>query len=538
MYYVVGSGPSAVACAAALLKRGRAVCLLDAGIQLEPERARLVQSLSQRPPEQWRPEEVQRLKEGMVPSAAGIPQKLIFGSNYPYRESVEQLGLACEGVGLEASLALGGFSTVWGGSMLPYLPSDLAGWPISTGQLADHYQAALELTGVSAERDALAEQFPLYTNSPGHLEPSRQAQALLHAMDRHRDALRKAGVSYGRARVAIKAARGPNDPGCVYCGMCMYGCPYGYIYNSEQTLPRLKQLGDFRYQPDVVVRAVEERGGGVRISGHHRVTRAPLEFEAERVYLAAGVIATTGILLRSLQAYDRPVSIGDSQYFLLPCALGKRIPNVRNEPLHALSQLYLEIVDSAVSAHNVHLQVYSYNDLIGRIVSGAMGPLAKLLPFLARELEGRLVLLQGYLDSAESDHIVATLRRNPAHAGDTLHVQAEATPAVKRNVRRVVRKLLRQAPRLGLLPLPMLLQLGKPGRGFHAGGSFPMQSSPKPFQSDIWGRPAGCQRVHAVDATVLPTIPATPITLAVMANAHRIGWATATMGDAAGAQLH
>jgi choline dehydrogenase-like flavoprotein len=98
-------------------------------------------------------------------------------------------------------------------------------------------------------------------------------------------------------------------------------------------------------------------------------------------------------------------------------------------------------------------------------------------------------------------------------------------------VRRVVRKLLWQAPRLGALPLPMLLQLGKPGRSFHAGGSFPMRSNPGSFETDIWGRPAGWRRVHAVDATVLPSIPATTITLTVMANAYRIGWDSGTASD-------
>jgi choline dehydrogenase-like flavoprotein len=91
-------------------------------------------------------------------------------------------------------------------------------------------------------------------------------------------------------------------------------------------------------------------------------------------------------------------------------------------------------------------------------------------------------------------------------------------------VRRVVRKLLGQARKLGAAPLPMLLQMGKPGRSFHAGGSFPMRSNPGAFETDTSGRPAGWRRVHAVDATVLPSIPATTITLTVMANAHRIGW--------------
>ena len=496
--------------------------MLDAGIQLEPERARLVQALSQTTPDRWAPEDVQRLKEGMDPAVSGIPRKRIFGSEYPYRDAVQHLGLACEGVGLEASLALGGFSTVWGASMLPCLEGDITDWPVSVPQLAPHYKAVLELTGLSAERDALADLFPLHFEAPGHLEASRQAQAMLGAMDRHRDGLRKARIHHGRARVAIKAARGPAEPGCVYCGMCMYGCPYGYIYSSEQTLAQLKHAGDFRYQPDVIVRAVKESANGVKISGYHRLTREPLEFEAEQVYLACGVIPTTGILLRSLQAYDRPVPIKDSQYFLLPVALTKRIPNVRHEALHALSQLYLEVLDPKVSPYTVHLQVYTYNDLIGRTVSGTMGPLAKWLPFLARELEGRLLLIQGFIHSAESSRIVATLRKNPADGKDTLLLQAEANPMAKTVVRRVVRKLLGQTRRLGVVPLPMLLQMGKPGRSFHSGGSFPMRANPGAFETDVCGRPAGWQRVHAVDATVLPSIPATTITLTVMANAHRI----------------
>jgi choline dehydrogenase-like flavoprotein len=38
----------------------------------------------------------------------------------------------------------------------------------------------------------------------------------------------------------------------------------------------------------------------------------------------------------------------------------------------------------------------------------------------------------------------------------------------------------------------------------------------------VLGRPVGFERVSAVDAAVLPSIPATTITLTVMANAHRI----------------
>jgi choline dehydrogenase-like flavoprotein len=67
------------------------------------------------------------------------------------------------------------------------------------------------------------------------------------------------------------------------------------------------------------------------------------------------------------------------------------------------------------------------------------------------------------------------------------------------------------------------MRTGKPGRGYHSGGTFPMRRSPSTFESDTLGRLPGWERVHAVDASILTDIPATTITFSVMANAHRIG---------------
>src|SRR5262249_9195420 len=89
-------------------------------------------------------------------------------------------------------------------------------------------------------------------------------------------------------------------------------------------------------------------------------------------------------------------------------------------------------------------------------------------------------------------------------------------------LRRVMGKLVRNSMRLGAVALPMLLKTSPIGRGFHTGGTFPMRERPEGLEADLLGRPAGLQRVSAVDVTLLPSIPATNITLTVMANAHRI----------------
>jgi len=73
-----------------------------------------------------------------------------------------------------------------------------------------------------------------------------------------------------------------------------------------------------------------------------------------------------------------------------------------------------------------------------------------------------------------------------------------------------------------------MLQMAEPGRGFHNGASFPMRKDPAELETDILGRPRGWSRLHVVDASSLPSVPATTITFSVMANAHRIGWQTST----------
>ncbi len=526
LHYVIGSGPSGVACAHALLQRGAKVILIDAGVALEKNRADLVAEMRAMPPSSWSTEQLRRLKEGMESNAKGIPLKLAFGSDYPYRETDRYLPADYENVALRPSLARGGFSSVWGSAMMPYSESDVADWPIRLSELQEHYEAVAKFTGLSAKRDDLEKLFPTHLDQPTALNLSRQAKIFLGNLEKKRAPLQAAGFVFGQARVGVRVAAPPSSGGCVYCGVCMYGCPYGYIYNSEHTLREMQSHPNFRHQSDVVVTQLRETPTGIFIEGIDRNSRAPFAAEASRAYLAAGVIPTAQILLRSSLLYDQPVRIKDSQYFLIPLALARSAGDVRNEALHTLSQLFMEIFDSKISPHSVHLQVYSYNDLIGQAVRKTFGPLARPLELLARGLERRLLVVQGYLHSTHSSQIALTLKQGTP---DRMHLKAEPNPETRPMIHRVVRKLLRHSPHLGALPIPPMLQIADSGRGFHSGGTFPMRAQPGPLETDTLGRLHGWSRLHLVDASVLPDVPATTITFSVMANAHRIGSLTAGM---------
>ncbi len=521
MHCVIGSGPAGVACAKALLARGASVLMLDAGLELEPGRAQIVRQFAGTKPAAWNSSHVAELKIGMATDATGVPRKLLFGSDFPYRETEEKIPWRGRGISLRPSLALGGLSNVWGAAMLPYRDDDIAEWPIKNSDLAQHYRAITEITGLAAQRDDLEEIFPLHCKNPGELKSSRQANLLLRNLKKHRAALRGRGWHFGRARVAVRAADNAKGSGCIHCGFCLYGCPYGCIYNSAETVRELRAEKNFSYQRDVIVTKLRENSEKIFIEGFHRETRAPLAFEANRVYLAAGVIPTAQILLRSQNAYDQPLTLRDSQYFLFPLLLARRTRDVQNEQLYTLSQLFIELNNPKISRRSVHLQIYTYSDIIGHAVRKSLGP----LKMFTGQFEERIVVVQGYLHSDESPAIAMTLKRDGEK--DFLQLDAQPNPEARRTVKKILRELLSQTRRLGGIVVPPMLQLAEPGRGFHGGGSIPMRAQPKKFESDTLGRPHGWSRVHAVDASVLPSVPATTITFSVMANAHRIGWETA-----------
>jgi choline dehydrogenase-like flavoprotein len=148
------------------------------------------------------------------------------------------------------------------------------------------------------------------------------------------------------------------------------------------------------------------------------------------------------------------------------------------------------------------------------------GRSAALFEPLIGILSRHLIVAQGFLHSDASPRLEMTMRRR----GDDARLELEQRDdrGSAEAVGRARRSLARIARSAGLVPLTSLSRRGAPGSSFHCGGSFPMRAKPQGLESDVLGRPAGLRRVHLVDASVFPSIPATTITFSAMANAHRI----------------
>ncbi|MEP7205399.1 MAG: GMC oxidoreductase [Casimicrobiaceae bacterium] len=517
---VLGSGHAGVGAASALVARGRRVLLLDAGEDIDPASARLRDRLGAVEPPQWDPADVDALVAPRRRERSDTMRP--YGSGHLFRRPAGMPPWTEDGSAhrLQPSFATGGLSNAWGASVLPYRDADLDDWPLAAVDLAPHYAAVAPLLHIRARDDDLAAAFPLYGALPADALPlSSQASEVLDRLQARRGTLRRLGVVAGQSRQAIAAP-------CRLCALCLHGCPYRLIFNAADVVGALAAGGGLIHAPGVVAVRFTEEHDGVRIATRDARTGEPGEFFGARLYVAAGVIPTALLVLDSIDRPGERVLLQDTQHLYLPLLHGWRAPvDPAREPRHALAQIFMEIEDPHVSRHTAHVQLYTHNDTFAPDMRLRFGRMAPALERMVQQLSRRLIVAQAFLHSRESPAIAVRLQRGAGGARLAFEVVANETSAGV--LARVKRRVARVALLAGLAPLLPLARAGLPGSSFHCGGTFPMRRSPVGLETDLLGRLPGLQRVHLVDASVFPSIPATTIAFSAMANAHRIAAAAA-----------
>ncbi|WP_420587399.1 GMC oxidoreductase [Ruegeria sp.] len=501
---IIGSGPSGASVAAALLARGRQVLMLDGG-QIPNQKATALRTeMASMPPDEWSQDMRANWQAPQFQTPPGQIRR--FGSDFAMEPASETL-TRTEGFGLRASRAEGGLSNLWGSAVLPNRAEDISDWPISASDLAPHYKAVAEFMPISGQSDDLEALLPVFSmQGRTALNSSPQAAVLLKKLSQRKANLAKLGVHAGAARLAV-------DPACQYCGQCLHGCPWGYIWSARQTLADLRNRPGFSHQSGVV-RRFEETADGVILTLDGGET-----LQVDRVFIAAGVLETARLILTSDPDRSRVLTLKDSQHFFLPSLHRWRAPRQPDRmPFHTLPQAFVEIADPTISQRLVHAQIYTWNEFYAHDLNSTYGSKLPGSAPLWRALAKRLIVAQAFLHSDHSARIDLSLA-----ADGRLTPSVVQNPDTDHIMTAVKARLAKALNTVGLSTLTFAARRGEPGSGFHVGGSVPMSSDPGPGGTDILGRPKGLSRVHVVDASSLPSIPATTITFSVMANAHRIG---------------
>jgi len=518
-YIVIGAGPTAVAAAKALIAAGVRVIVLDTGLSLEPEREAARLRMAATTPERWQPSDL-ALTRFSANGTSGQGYKRLFGSDLAFRDDgVLQLS-AVPGVGARPSYALGGLSNVWGAGLLPYTDRDLAGWPITAGDLTDGYRAVLDFVPYAAEDDELGRHYPLLRAPDGPLIRTQAGEAMLARLRRHSHALGVAGYRFGASRLAVRVGHPAPSNGCVYCRHCLDGCPYGHIYNAAQTIDELRREGLIEYRSGLHVDRVAERDGGVSIEATALAGGPGVTLHAPRVFLAAGAISSTVILQRSGLLPPR-AEIADSQALYLPFAWAGRVGRTGREPGHTLAQASIVLDDPEVSPNPIHITLYTYNDGLSERARDSHPRLSSLLGPTLDSITRRLAIGICFFHSEDSDRVAI----NWEQSSESGRLDPVLNPATGVTATRFQRALRRSLGRIGLMPLTPLAEVAPPGGGYHYGASIPMSSNPGFGECDTLGRPFATRSIHVVDGSCFPSVPGGAITFSAMANSYRIATA-------------
>jgi len=489
---VVGSGPAGVSVAKGLLERNCKVTLLDAGNILESEKQILLHEIQLN-------NHLADTDSLRYHANAKKKSKLPYGSNFIYKGVEDFFSWNTENCRFQPSFARGGLSNVWGGAIASYSVNELSDWPASCCDLSFYYSQIILW---------LEKYYTADTSSV----LSQQAQYLKNNWEKRQSELEKNGFSFRTAMLAVDFNR------CRLCGACQYGCPYELIYHSSIHLAWLKQHPNFTYVNDAIVENFSEHPNTVKLVVKHNKNKQSQQFFSDRLFIACGAGLSSLLYLRSLNKPGKELFLKDSQHFILPCLINKKIKDVIKEPLHTLCQLKISLTQKNISHYPAHLQLYTYMDLYSHEMKSKLKwlyPIAK--PLLNAWLE-RLVIIQGYLDSKESNHLIIQYQTSGKFV-----IKTNNTMPVTSIIHNIVGYLKKHHDNLALKPLRFLLWQSLTGQSNHIGSSLPMSDNPKEDEVDIWGRPCHFKRIHFVDGSILPSIPAGPITLTIMANAYRIG---------------
>ena len=517
---VVGSGLAAAGAIRALLKAGHRPVVLDIGHRLPKNLIEQQKSMSSRLPGDWSHSEWAQIARNEE-SGRVVPRKLVFGSNHFY--SPEQADITKMDSYFSGSPpwspARGGFSTGWGAAVLPPAPSDVAEWPVTHAVLLRHMREVLSNIPISEPIDEISGVFGQIRPQGAMVLPLSPGQtSLLARLNEAKSSDASLRVLVGQSRL-LTQAESSAESRCRFCGHCSSGCVYGSIYTAEQDFDRWISEDRIDYRSGISVFELRETGGLVQI--HLNLDNRVETQEFDVVFLAAGAVNSARILLNSSPDGPQKITLrrtgGALQIFATLRPLDVSWPEVNTQASH-----FVEINSQRQSPFWAHVQIGQPNELVLRRLGLSNGNRSSWKGKVIRSAAEHIIsaALNVHSDFGPTYEMKLQRQRNQLPTLQTCQHWTSENRATVDSYSRYLKEFLRTAK---FYQVPLARQDSAAAHGYHFGSSFPMQRSAQSyFSSDSLGRPFGWRRVHVVDTSVLPAIPATTVGLLTMANAHRI----------------
>jgi hypothetical protein len=490
------------------------ITVIDVGAQL-PEETRLrVKRLRRTTPDNWSADD--RTAVTTVPAAESgniLPEKAVLGSTYPFDDLGQMTGVRwSSGTHVKAvSGGMGGFSNVWGAQAYPFTERALTLWPDQGKTMEAAYRNVVHTIPVAGQQDELATVLPTYGDLLELPELAERTRRLLAYSTTARERLASRNLVVGAARVGFRADK------CVSCGLCNSGCVWDLLFSSRQLFSLWIAEGRIRYHRNTVALSISAGHQGQAIVTARTQDGVARHFAADRVFLGAGAVGSTRIVLNSLPEIAS-VSMLESRQVVIPLWSRRSVPDPQTRPGFTVAQAGMMI--SSGSSDEAFLQFYPYDPTF----IGALPAVLRRNNAARRMVMQHLSVGIAYLNSDRSPTV--SVRREPPAVGEDqarIALSGVSLSLTSLEVRRVIRSVLRASSALDLWPIYPAVKVSSAGRSYHLGGSFPYsERQSSNLTTDRFGRLRAWSNVHLIDAATFPALAPTGFLLTIMANANRI----------------
>lgn len=431
-----------------------------------------------------------------------------------------------------------GLQNLWNGICLRYSEDDFANrhsysedcrWPISLGDLVDHYSEVERLALVVGERNGL-HQFP----DGSFLAPRSARQIDRVFMDSNAGSLGP-DLFFLENRKAVDLRPGSAQK-CVACGNCGRGCHSGSVYKfSTHLLPEIRGLRNFRLLEHT--RAIKftavDRDNAEGFSISHVVamderTAEIVEIEADVVIVCAGTIESPRLLLNSFAddrsktdqvgefLQDSPRAVVGTSLFRLwfkpanedrgygdHVLLGGQTKDSQGERFPFVGQFWSDFMKVPYYLAEMPWLPRSLKEIISRQVFKSTVTLMLYSPAVPQR-KNRVVL------SDDVDHFG---QRQVRIDYETSEIEAEHS----RRLTALGRRMLRKASGY------IVDGVGSPpGSGIHYVGTCRMAADPNDGVVDKDLKYFKSKNLYVCDGSVIPVLSEKHPTLTIMALAHRL----------------
>ncbi len=518
---IIGSGPAGISAASEILQNGKEVAILDVGNEIEDEKKDFVKSYLETKNIRNFKEEVERSKK-KLPKYFDPNLKFPYGSDFVFNiDENEKISHDLNSNTLSSN-AKGGLSNIWGTLSSPFFKKDIENWGISYDEFYREKNKVESIIPISSSKDNLGKFFDTEIGTDHTFDVSLASKEVLDFLKTKEEDLNSSGFFFGRSKFAVSNKYSFNKLNCQKCGLCHYGCPYECMFNAKNLLNTIieKFPNELTYNQSIFVKTFEKKENITYLDVENTITNESKQYSCENLFIACGPILTASLVLRSKILQQKKIEIKESQRFYFPAFyLGKSDDNLK-ELKNTLPELFFEIYNKEISSKSIHLQFYTFNDLMLKPFETFFGKFTKYLVKIFPFIFNRLTVIVGYIHSDHSSDIII---KDISENNDSRHFIGSKINKDSKNVVNKCVKFLKKIFMKKFIIIPKLVALNLPGSSYHYGGSFPMSSSKKKETSTtLNGELYACKNVFILDASVFPDVPGSPTTFNIAINATRM----------------